>query len=171
MRVAIDTNGLYTGQAGTARHIRGFLHGLRLLGEPLDYFELAWEVPNLDYRQPARTLKTIYRELIWARTAAPRQLAQRGADLYHVTGSYFVTPPRGMKRIVTLYDLGVIRNPARFRPWHRWSETRRLARLSDVDRILCISRFTAEEAMALLGLPARQLEVVYCGCDFHPSEA
>jgi alpha-1,3-rhamnosyl/mannosyltransferase len=42
--------------------------------------------------------------------------------------------------------------------------------LREVDRILCISQFTADEAMALLEIPARLLEVVYCGCDFHPEE-
>ncbi len=170
MRVAIDTNGLYTGQAGTARHIRGFLRGLQSLTHPVDYFPLAWEVENLDFRQPARMLKTAYRELIWARTAAPRALVRQKADLYHATGSYFVRAPRGLKQVVTLYDLGVMRHPERFRRWHRWSESKRLARLGGADRILCISQFTADEAMRLLGLPARLLEVVYCGCDFHPSE-
>lgn len=170
MRVAIDTNGLFTGQAGTARHIRGFLRGLQSLEPPIDYFPLAWEVPNLDYRQPARTLKTAFRELVWARTTAPRRLARSQADLYHATGSFFVRAPKGMKQVVTLYDLGVMRHPERFRRWHRWSEPKRLARLAQVDRILCISRFTADEAMELLGLPAHLLEVIYCGCDFHPSE-
>ena len=171
MRVAIDTNGLYTGQAGTARHIRGFLHGLERVSPPIDYFPLAWEVENLAYQQPQRALKTFYRELVWANTAAPRRLAREAADLYHATGSYFVRSPKRTRQIVTLYDLAVVRNPERFRKWHRWSERQRMGRLSQVDRVLCISQFTADEAMALLGLPARLLEVGYCGCDFHPSES
>lgn len=171
MRVAIDTNGLYTGRAGTARHIRGFLRGLKSLSAPLDFFPLAWEKENFGFRQPGRSLKTLYREVVWARTVAPRELVRQRADLYHATGSFFVRPPKGMKQVVTLYDLGAMRHPERFRRWHRWSEPRRLARMAGVDRILCISQFTADEAMELLGLPARQLEVIYCGCDFHPSES
>ncbi len=170
MRVAIDTNGLYTGQAGTARHIRGFLHGLKKISPALQYFPLAWEVENLQYRQPTRTLKTAYRELIWAKFVAPGALVRQRADLYHITGSHMVDPPRSMKQVVTLYDLGVLQHPERFRKWHRWSETRRLAKLIHVDRILCISQFTADEAMRTLAIPASKLEVVYCGCNFHPSE-
>jgi alpha-1,3-rhamnosyl/mannosyltransferase len=170
MRVAIDTNGLYTGQGGTARHIRGFLHGLQTSSAKIDFFPFAWPVRNLAYQQPGRALKTAYRELIWANTVAPWKLARSRADLYHVMGSDFVSSPKRLKRIVTLYDLAVVRHPERFRKWHRWSDARRLKRLASAARILCISRFTAEEAMALLGIPSRQLEVIYCGCDFHPTE-
>jgi glycosyltransferase involved in cell wall biosynthesis len=166
MRVAIDTNGLFTGQAGGARYIRGLLGGMRNLAPPLDYFQFAWEVENLAYQQPTRSLKTLYRELLWAHTVAPWQLAHRGADLYHATGSYFVSVPKSVRCVATLYDLAMLRHPERFRAWQRWSETRRLQRLKSVDRVICISRFTADEAMALLGLPSSQLEVVYCGVDF-----
>jgi glycosyltransferase involved in cell wall biosynthesis len=171
VRVAIDTNGLFTGQAGGARYIRGLLSGLRRVKPPgLDYFELAWPVENLQYRQPQRALKTFYRELIWARTAAPRRLKQERPDLYHATGSHFISVPKDIRCVVTLYDLAMLRNPRRFRAWQRWSETRRLHALKEVERIICISRFTAEEAMNLLGLPARQLEVAYCGSDFRPQD-
>jgi glycosyltransferase involved in cell wall biosynthesis len=33
------------------------------------------------------------------------------------------------------------------------------------DRVICISRFTADEAIAVLGVPARKIDVVYNGCD------
>lgn len=171
MRVAIDTNGLFTGQAGTARHIRGFLRGLEALTPPVNFFRLAWEVENLAYQQPARSFKTLYREVIWANTVAPRRLAQEHATIFHATGSYFVHSPKRTKQIVTLHDLAVLRNPERFRPWHRLTEKRRLERMRQADRIICISRFTAEEAMALLGLPSRQLEVIHSGCDFHENES
>jgi glycosyltransferase involved in cell wall biosynthesis len=163
MRIAIDTNGLFTGQAGVARSISGLLAALERHSPRVDFFQLAWEVSNLEYRQPERGLKTLYRELIWAKTVAPRTLRNRGADLYHATGSYFVSVPPQVRRVVTLNDLAMLRHPERFRQWQRWSETRRLARLHTVDRIICISQFTADEAMRLLQLPSSMLEVVYLG--------
>jgi len=42
--------------------------------------------------------------------------------------------------------------------------------LGGVDRVICISRFTADEAMALLGLPSTKIQVVYNGGDFHPGD-
>ncbi|HEY1718792.1 MAG TPA: glycosyltransferase family 1 protein, partial [Verrucomicrobiae bacterium] len=47
---------------------------------------------------------------------------------------------------------------------------RRLQNLHRADQIICISRFTADEAMALLNLPAAKLTVIHNGCDFHPDE-
>jgi len=171
MRVAIDTSGLYTAQAGIARYTRGLLKGLRSLpAKDVQWFEFAWEVANYGYRQPQRAIKTFYREVFWAKLLAPRSLRRRNAELYHATASYLVRPPSPVKCVVTLHDLAVLRHPARFRRWHRWSEARRLRRLHEVDRIICVSRFTAEEAMQLLGLPASRLEVIHNGCDFHPME-
>jgi alpha-1,3-rhamnosyl/mannosyltransferase len=72
--------------------------------------------------------------------------------------------------VVTLHDLAILRHPERFRAWQRWSGVRRFRRLADADRVICISRFTADEAMDLLGLPARQLEVVHNGGDFQPQD-
>jgi len=171
MRVGIDTSGLYTARAGIARYTGGLLKGLRSLRDSeVQWFEFAWEVANFGQRQPQRALKTFYREVIWAKLLAPRSLVRQSADLYHATASYLVRPSSPVKCVVTLHDLAVLRYPTRFRRWHRWSEARRLLRLREVDRIICVSRFTADEAMRLLGLPASRLEVIHNGCDFHSAE-
>ena len=81
-----------------------------------------------------------------------------------------VVPPLGVKHVATLHDLALLRHPERFRPWHKWSTRKSLERLHRTDRIICISRFTADEAMALLNLPHQKLEVVHNGCEFHPDE-
>ena len=171
MKVALNTDGLYTTQAGTARYIRGLVTGLRKLASPgLEFFELAWPVENFGYGQPERWLKTFYRELVWARFLAPPRLLKNGADLLHSTAGCFIDPPNSIRNVVTLHDLAIERFPDRFRKWQRWSGRRRLRKIDKADRVICISRFTADEAMKCLGLPASKLEVVYNGCDFHPSE-
>jgi alpha-1,3-rhamnosyl/mannosyltransferase len=40
-----------------------------------------------------------------------------------------------------------------------------------VDRVICISQFTADEVLTLLRLPPDKISVVYNGCEFHPEEA
>lgn len=171
MKVALNTDALYTTQAGTARYIRGLVTGLRKLASPgLEFFELAWPVENFGYGQPERWLKTFYRELVWARFLAPPRLLKNGADLLHSTAGFFIDPPNSIRNVVTLHDLAIERFPDRFRKWQRWSGRRRLRKIDKADRVICISRFTADEAMKCLGLRASKLEVVYNGCDFHPSE-
>jgi alpha-1,3-rhamnosyl/mannosyltransferase len=172
IRVNIDTSALYVTQAGVARYIRGLLKGFKQIAAPgIEIIPLAWEVGNFSYRQPQRALKTIYRELIWARFHAPRLLRKSNARLLHAPAGPLIRPPPGVREIVTLHDLAILRQPERFRRWHRTSFRRRLQNLHRADRIICISRFTADEAMALLNLPAAKLTVIHNGCDFHPDES
>lgn len=169
--VGIDTNGLYTTQAGVARYIRGLLNGLRRVAAPdVELKPIAWEVENFRYRQPGRALKTVYRELIWARVNAPLHLRKQDVELLHSTAGPLISRPRGVREVLTLHDLAVLRHPERFRSWQRASGGRRLRKLRRADQVICISRFTAEEAMALLNLPASTFIVIHNGCDFHPSE-
>src|SRR6185295_4951559 len=148
MHVAIDTNGLYTTQAGVARYIRGLIKGLtQIRPSDLSFFEFAWPVENFDYRQPQRSLKTIYRELFWMKLAAPRLLVRNSPDLLHSTVGYQVVPPRGMKVVATLHDLAVFRHPERFRFWQRRAGRTSLSAITKADRIICISRFTADEGI------------------------
>jgi alpha-1,3-rhamnosyl/mannosyltransferase len=67
-------------------------------------------------------------------------------------------------------DLAFLRHPERFRRWQRWSWKHLLRRLTTVDRVMCISRFTADEVIRIVGLPASRVDVTYLGCEFHPDE-
>ncbi|MBM3795907.1 MAG: glycosyltransferase family 4 protein [Acidobacteria bacterium] len=166
LRVAIDTNPLYVTRAGVARYVRGLMRGLAGLDAPdSTWLPLAWEVENFSYDQPTRALKTAFRELIWAPWLAPRRLLAAGTELLHSTVEAVISPPVNVAHVVTLHDLALLRHPERFRRWQRFAGTRRLQRLAAVDHIICISQFTADEAMRLLGLPARRLAVVHNGLD------
>ncbi len=171
MRVAFDTNALYTGQAGVPRYVRGLIRGFKSLPEPLDYFEFAWKVENFAYRQPQRAMKTFYREFVWGPLLANAKLRGTGADLAHSTGGVFFLANPPIRNIATLHDLAVLRHPERFRKWHLASDHRRLKRLVRADKIICVSRFTADEAMELLGLPASKLVVTDVGCEFQAGDA
>src|SRR5437763_602660 len=82
MAVALDTHGVYTTKAGVARYIRGLQKGLEEAAPPDLVLEaIAWPVENFEYKQPQRALKTLYREVIWAKISAPRLLKTLDADL------------------------------------------------------------------------------------------
>jgi len=172
MRVAVDTNALYTSRAGVARYVNGLLKGLRdVAGEGDAFLPLAWEVNNLEYRQPARALKTFYRELLWTRYAARSFLRKHNCDILHSPNGFFINPQKSVKNVVTLHDLALLRYPERFRPWQRRSGIARLARLADADKIMADSKFTADEAIQLLGLPMALIEIVHIGCSFSPDSS
>lgn len=166
MRVTIDTNGCFTTQAGVSRYIRGVIGGLKNAAIPdLEVIEFAWPVENLEYRQPTRALKTAYREFVWAPFLAPARLRRLRPDVYHNTALPIVRP-RGMGHVATLHDLAALRHPERFRRWQLASARMLIGRIARADRVICISRFTADEAMALLEVKPEKIHVVHNGCDF-----
>ncbi|HEY1628892.1 MAG TPA: glycosyltransferase family 1 protein [Tepidisphaeraceae bacterium] len=169
LRVGFETTGIYTTKAGIARYVRGLQRGIEELRDPtVNIFPLAWEVETFAYKQPQRAIKTAYRELLWGKIIAPRLLTARHADLLHSTSTLFLRCPKNVKHVITLHDLSITRHPERFRKWQVNSWNRRLPGIRKADRIICISQFTADEAMNYLGLPASQIDVVHNGCDWHP---
>ena len=162
MRVALDTNPLYVSRAGVARYVQGLRQGLRdMAPADLQLQELGWAVDNFGSAQPARALTTAWRELVWAPVVSPGLMRQ--ADLVHHTFGPLMPLVQGPRHVMTLCDVALLRHPERFRRWHLRAGLRNLQRCKHADRIICISRFTADEAMAVLGLPARKLEVVHLG--------
>jgi len=143
-----------------ARYVRGLRQSLReLTPADLELRELGWAVENFGFAQPARALKTAWRELVWSPLVAPRQM--RAADLVHHTYGPLMPLVQGPRHVITLHDLALLRHPERFRRWHRLAGRRSLRCLTQADRIICVSRFTADEAINLLGLPAARLEVIH----------
>ena len=113
MRIALDTNGLFTTQAGVARYIRGLLKGFERAAVPqLNLSTLAWEVENYGYRQPQRALRTAYRDLIWSSFVAPARLRAAQADLLHSTVTCLVRVPTSVRHVVTVHDLAADRDNA-----------------------------------------------------------
>ncbi|MEW6303016.1 MAG: glycosyltransferase family 1 protein [Verrucomicrobiota bacterium] len=170
MRVALDTNHRFILQGGVSRYIEHLLHGFSALRAPaFEWFELNWPVTNYEYRQPIRAFKTFYREMIWGRFIGPRRLAASGADLLHSLDFPILTriPCR---HVLTLHDLGYIRTPDRFRRWTRLRARARLVRCHEADKVICISQFTADEAIKLIGLSAARIEVVHLGPGFADPE-
>lgn len=167
MILALDTNPLFTSSAGVARYVgclrNAFSSGMVFPGTVGD---VAWKTSNLAYRQPARAFRTFYREMIWAPHVAPGLLRALDPDILHVT-SFLRIPWDGVK-VVTVYDFAAMDCLNRYRPWHRHAVLRFLRTLASFDRVICISKFTADEAMKRVGLPHKKIDVVYCGSDSLP---
>jgi glycosyltransferase involved in cell wall biosynthesis len=167
MRVAVDTNALYTTRAGVARYIDGLLGGFASLKPAgCEFIPFAWKVENFRYEQPWRALKTFYRELVWGPVLGGLELKSTRADLLHSNSTIIVEPPREFPHVFTLHDLAILHTPERFRRWQRYSFKRSLQKLRHVRKILCVSRFTADEAIRFLGIDAKRLEVVLHGNHF-----
>ncbi len=166
MKVVLDTNHRFILKGGVTRYIDHLLQHFSLL-KPKDFAweELNWPVTNYEYQQPKRALKTIYRGFVWGNFIGPGQLENFHPDLYHALDFSCVARIK-CPRVLTLHDLGYLRVPDRFRAWTRWRGRQRLEECHKVNKLICVSQFTADEAMQYLGVPASRIAVVHLGCGF-----
>ncbi len=97
------------------------------------------------------------RRILWEQTAQPGQLRQ--FDLYHAlafAAPLLLTTPM----VVTVYDLSFLRFPARLSAARRlYLRTMTALTCARARRVLAISQSTADDLTALLGVPARKIDV------------
>ena len=67
----------------------------------------------------------------------------------------------GMPTVVTVHDLAVLREPSWFPAWSRNYGRALMPRaVRNADRVICVSRATARDAVGLLDVPYRKLRVI-----------
>jgi alpha-1,3-rhamnosyl/mannosyltransferase len=103
------------------------------------------------------------RDALWY----PFRLGRASArlDVLHCTTYRAPLRPRA-PLVVTVHDLGLLRHPDAFPRWHRTTGTRALrAGVRAADAIVCVSVFTRDELVALLGAKAERVRIVPNGVD------
>ena len=162
MRVGVDLSPLVQTRAGTARHVRGLLGALR------DRPELDLEL--LSFGGPGRA-SSVARDALWYPVRLGRRA--RALDVLHCTT--FRAPRRSRAPlVVTVHDLALVRHPEAFPGWHRATGARALrAAVAAADAIVCVSAFTRDELVDLLGVPPERTRIVPNAVDpvFTPSGA
>lgn len=101
----------------------------------------------------------------WSRERKFQRLCA-GFDIYHETSFFPFKAPAGVKTVLTVHDLGLIRHPE----WHpaervRFFHKYFVERLPWVDGFLAVSRFTQGEMTDLLKIPAEKVQVTPLGID------
>ena len=124
---------------------------------------------------PARTEEKGRWERAWQKYAAyPLRLrwATRWAtvEVVHVLDHSFAhllasVPRRGPRRIVTVHDLAPLRDPAGLTVAQQRRFLRTVSHVHGADLLLADSRHSADETIALLGVPAEKVRVLPLGVD------
>jgi glycosyltransferase involved in cell wall biosynthesis len=154
MRVGVDISALVQTRAGTARHVRGLLSGLR-------------DRPGLDldlmsFGGPGRA-SSVVRDALWYPIGLGRR--SRSLDVLHCT-TFRGPTGAGVPTVVTVHDLAVLRAPEAFPRWHRLYGSAGLRRvLRAAAAIVAVSEFSRDETVELAGVPADRIRVVPHGVD------
>ncbi len=121
------------------------------------------------HRLPFSTERPTLR-ILYEQAALPFQLRRMCAALFH--GTAFAGPLLGhVPQVITVHDLSFLRYPHFFRRGNRLY-LRTITGLScrRAAAVIAVSRFTAAEITALLGVPRERIHVIYHGVEprFHP---
>lgn len=103
--------------------------------------------------------------IVWEQLAQPIVLRRLRADVVH--GPVFVGPLFSQcPSVITVHDLSFLRYPRQCRSGNRLY-LKLMTRLSAqrARRVIAVSRFTAQETTALLGIPAERIQVIYHGVE------
>ncbi len=99
-------------------------------------------------------------EVLWEQAGFARRARRDGAALLHAPNC-FLPLRRSMPGVVTIHDLAFEAHPEDFSrrtgAKYRWI-TPRAAR--SAERIVCVSRFTADDVIARYGVPAAKVRVI-----------
>lgn len=168
MKVAIDTSTFYYSLRGVSRYIRCLLDAIEATKAPdLEITEIAYRIPNLEYRQPLRAMKTFGRECVWGPLVVPALLRRERADLLHAPGDVCIRSAPKIPKVATLHDLEPFYTPNRFRWWTRRRFPLAIKAYRETSRIICVSQSTADDAIKFLNYPARQIDVIHLGSQFN----
>jgi glycosyltransferase involved in cell wall biosynthesis len=100
---------------------------------------------------------------LWEQLVLPRLLRQAGADVLFAPA--YTAPLRSpVPIVVTVHDVSYCAHPEWF-SWREGPRRRLVTRWSAhaAARILTVSRFSRDEIVRLLGVPASQVQVIYSG--------
>jgi glycosyltransferase involved in cell wall biosynthesis len=166
MKICLDIQPAIGPGAGVGRYARSLAtHLPRLAGasDSLTYFYFDFKRQGQPFQEPGarfrrcRLLPGALVQKAWARLGWPPYDAFAGRhDLYHFP-NFFLPPLRRGKAVVTIHDVSFLRFPSFAEDRNRRYLERTVPRtVARADAILTISRFSASEITALLGVdPAR----------------
>lgn len=99
-------------------------------------------------------------EFVWEQVGLPRRARRSGADVVHAP-NVFLPLRRPCPGVVTVHDLAFKSFPEDFARLtgfkYRWFAPRALR---SAERVICVSRFTADDVVARYGVPEERVRVV-----------
>jgi glycosyltransferase involved in cell wall biosynthesis len=95
----------------------------------------------------------------------PIELFIGSIDLFH-SPSPILPPIMKGKQVLTVHDLFFLKAPGKAQRQSRTAFRRLIAKhLERADRIISVSRYTANEVMEIFNVPEDKISVIYHGCD------
>jgi glycosyltransferase involved in cell wall biosynthesis len=158
VRVLLDTTFARRGPSGTGVYIERLARALRDLG--VDVIEAANERRRPPAGGGAGSWRNAAEDRRWSAFGLPRRAREAGAQVIHHALPAAAPRSSGLPQVITLHDLAFERLPEAFDP--RFRAFARLAHRAAARRagaVVCVSRTTATDAVALWGVAPERIVV------------
>jgi len=177
MRIGFDAKRAFLNKSGLGSYSRNLISAL-CTNFPESEFMLYTTGINSDLFSPSfanarvRTPETFSQRIIhpiWRSYGITKLLVSDRIDIYHGLSHEipFRFPSEKVKSVVTIHDLIFLRFPGLYTAFDRTIYERKYRYACQVaDRIIAISRQTADDIVEFFGTNRSKIEVVYQGC--HP---
>ncbi len=159
LTVAFDVACLTQTRAGTARLAIGLRDALQARDD-VALIQLGdrefQERGSLGQKRDA-----LQQDLAWYGLRLAREARAVDAQVLHCPTFRGPLREAGVPTVVTVHDLAVLREPSWFPAWSRnYGRTLMPRAVRNADRVICVSRATARDAVGLLDVPYRNLRVI-----------
>ena len=119
---------------------------------------------NITVRTPSGQIKKF--PSLWRSYFMGSAINADKPDLYHGLSGELPLGRLDCAKVVTVHDLIFLRYPNFFKPLKRWILGKKTAHaLKNSDRIIAVSRQTADDIVKFYGTDPSKIEVIYQGCD------
>ena len=159
LTVAFDVACLTQTRAGTARLAIGLRDALQARSdvELIQLGDREWQ----ERGSFAQKRDALQQDLAWYGLRLAKEARESGAQILHCPTFRGPLREAGLPTVVTVHDLAVLREPSWFPAWSRnYGRTLMPRAVRNADRVICVSRATARDAVGLLDVPYRNLRVI-----------
>jgi glycosyltransferase involved in cell wall biosynthesis len=185
MRIGFDAKRAFTNKSGLGGYSRNLISAL-CSNFPESEFVLYTSrkkpdlynppFPDVQVRIPENLIQRILHPF-WRSYMIPRLLVSDRIDIFHGLSHElpFHFPTDKVKSVITIHDLIFMRFPGFYSATDRYIYERKFRyACKKADRIIAISRQTADDIVEFFGTDRNKIEVIYQGCHpdfYHPLSA
>lgn len=163
LRVALDVSHVRLSSAGTARYTLELAEALTARGD-VDVVTLGGggTVPRQSSLQRYATV--LSHDLTWYPVRGRRAALTVAADVYHIPVTRGPFTRGAIPTVLTVHDLVSFHHPETMSLWNRHYTRTVLGPVARAaDAVTCVSQDTANDVLALLGVPQDRIHVVHNG--------
>lgn len=178
MRIGIDISQLAYPQTGVANYLGNLVENLLKIDRENEYIlfgssfrqSIKYKVLSSKYKENERVKFKIFPfpptflDVLWNRLhVIPIERLIGDVDIF-ISSDWTQPPTRKAKKVTILYDLLIYKYPKEMHPKIVETQKRRLKWVEkECDQIICISEATKRDAMEILGIEGKRLQVVFPG--------